>query len=128
MWKYNGECRIILKYKGYDLMIPSLQSGENTVRWKEEKYNFCRSVKKATTTDNLTTSWIQIVSRLSQECIVAYKLLHCEQNAAGVNMDFHTNIPVNKIDQMFKSYQTYLCAIDFDLGFLYLVVKNKDAT
>ena len=43
-------------------------------------------------------------------------------------MDLHTKIPVKKFDQMVKYYKMHQCALDFDLGFLKLVVKNKDAT
>ena len=43
-------------------------------------------------------------------------------------MDLHTNAPVNKIDQVVKSYKMHWKAIDFDLSFINLVVNNKDAT
>ena len=43
-------------------------------------------------------------------------------------MDLHTNIPVNKIEQIIKSYKTNQCALDFELGFFNIVVKNKDST
>ena len=92
------------------------------------KDNFCRSAKKVTATENITTARIWMFSRRAQEYIVAYKLFRREQNADGVNMNLHTNVPVNKIEQMVKCYKTHRCALYFDLGFLNLVVKNKDAT
>ena len=79
-------------------------------------------------TENLTTAKIRMFSRRAREYIVAYKLLHHEQNAADVNMELHTNIPVEIFFQMVKYYKSHRCALDFDLGFLNLVVKNKDAT
>ena len=63
-----------------------------------------------------------------QEYIVAYKLLHHEHNKSGFNMNLHTNITVNKIEKRVKSYKAHQCDLDFDLGFLNFVVKNKDAT
>ena len=92
---------------------------------KKGNDNFRQSVNKATATENLTTAHIRMISRQARENIVAYKLLYSEQNAAGVNMDLHTNIPVNTIELMILSCKTHQCALSFDLGFLNLVVKNK---
>ena len=64
---------------------------------KKGKDNFCRSVKKATETENITTYRIRMFSIWAREYIMAYKLLHCEHNAAGVNIDLHSKIPVKKI-------------------------------
>ena len=86
------------------------------------KDNFRQIFKKSTEKENLTTYQIRMFSRRAREYIVAYKLLHHEQNAAGVNMDLQTNITVNKIDHMVKYYKMHRCALDFDLGFLNLVV------
>ena len=59
---------------------------------------------------------------------MAYKLLHHEHNAAGFNVDLHINITVKKNYQMVKTYKMHRCALDFDLRFFNIVVKNKDAT
>ena len=53
---------------------------------------------------------------------MVYKLLNHEHNADGFNIDFHTNMPAKKIEQMVKSYKNHRCDLDFDLGFLNLVV------
>ena len=59
---------------------------------------------------------------------MAYKLIRNGHNSDGVNMELHTNISKNKIEHVVLSYKTHQCTLDFDLGYLNILVKNKDTT
>ena len=59
---------------------------------------------------------------------MAYKIISHGHNADGVNMKLYSNIPVNIIEHVVISYKTHQCTLDFDLGYLNILVKNKDTT
>ena len=45
----------------------------------------------------------------------------------GLDIELLNNISVEKIEKIFKYFKTHMCAIDFDICFLSLLIKeNKE--
>ena len=66
-----------------------------------------------------------MLSKLSQEYIIAYKLTSHGQTLAVLDIDLFTHIYVKRTYNMVKYFKTHRCALDFNSIFISLIVKEN---
>ena len=61
--------------------------------------------------------------RRAQEYIIAYKMMIHKQTLAVFDIYLFTNISVDRIEKMVIYFKLNRCALDFDVLFLFLIVR-----